>query len=112
MVIHLFAQLLNILFHLFNIFFDLCDIFLAGHDVLNGRSQIFNCLYFAFHISSSITGPCPVLMYEEVYLLEYQNLTEARGRIGPVIEEVYNEKRLHSALGYRPPAEFEQLLDS
>ena len=52
------------------------------------------------------------LKYEEVYWFEYQNLTEARGRIGQFIEEVYNEKRLHSALGYRPPAEFEQLLDS
>jgi putative transposase len=50
------------------------------------------------------------LKYEEVYLFEYQNLTDARGRIGQFIEEVYNEKRLHSALGYRPPAEFERLL--
>lgn len=50
------------------------------------------------------------LKYEEVYLCEYQNLTDARGRIGQFIEEVYNEKRLHSALGYRPPAEFERLL--
>jgi putative transposase len=50
------------------------------------------------------------LKYEEVHLCEYQNFAEARGRIGQFIEEVYNEKRLHSALGYRPPAEFEQLL--
>ena len=52
------------------------------------------------------------LKYEEVHLFEYQNFAEARGRIGQFIEEVYNEKRLHSALGYRPPAEFEQLLGS
>jgi putative transposase len=50
------------------------------------------------------------LKYEEVYLFEYQNLTDARGRIGQFIEEVDHEKRLHSALGYRPPAEFERSL--
>ena len=52
------------------------------------------------------------LTYEAVYLFEYHNLTDARGRIGQFIEEVYNEKRRHSALGYRPPAEFERLLGS
>jgi putative transposase len=52
------------------------------------------------------------LKYEEVHLFEYQNFAEARERIGQFIEEVYNEKRLHSALGYRPPAEFERLLGS
>jgi putative transposase len=52
------------------------------------------------------------LKYEEVHLFEYQNFAEAHGRISQFIEEVYNEKRLHSALGYRPPAEFERLLGS
>jgi transposase InsO family protein len=47
--------------------------------------------------------------YEEVYLADYQTLTEARASIKHFIEEVYNRKRLHSALGYRPPVEFEQL---
>ncbi len=47
--------------------------------------------------------------YEEVYLADYQTLTEARASINHFIEEVYNRKRLHSALGYRPPVEFEQL---
>jgi putative transposase len=50
------------------------------------------------------------LKYEEVYPFEYRNLAEARGRIGHFIEEVYHEKRLHSALGYRPPAEFERFV--
>jgi transposase InsO family protein len=48
------------------------------------------------------------LKYEEVYLSDYQTLTEARASIRHFIEEVYNRKRLHSALGYLPPVEFEQ----
>lgn len=58
------------------------------------------------HAESFIT----TLKYEAVYLFEYHNLADARGRVGHFIEEVYNETRLHSALGYRPPAEFERLL--
>lgn len=48
------------------------------------------------------------LKYEEVYRTEYRDLKDARRRIGQFIESVYNRKRLHSALGYLPPAEFEQ----
>jgi transposase InsO family protein len=50
------------------------------------------------------------LKYEEVYRQEYRDLVEARSSIGRFIEKVYNQRRLHSALGYRPPAEFEQML--
>jgi putative transposase len=48
------------------------------------------------------------LKYEEVYLFEYETVAEARARINHFLEDVYNQKRLHSALGYLPPAEFEQ----
>jgi putative transposase len=47
------------------------------------------------------------LKYEEVHRNEYRDLTEARSEIREFLEKVYNEKRLHSALGYLPPAEFE-----
>ena len=50
------------------------------------------------------------LKYEEVYRTEYLDFADARRRIGKFIESIYNEKRLHSALGYLPPAEFEQQL--
>lgn len=47
------------------------------------------------------------LKYEEVYLSEYSNLSDARSRIGHFLEQVYNRERLHSRLGYVPPEEFE-----
>lgn len=50
------------------------------------------------------------LKYEEVYRSEYRGIFDAQASIGRFLEEVYNQKRLHSALGYRPPAEFEQAL--
>jgi putative transposase len=50
------------------------------------------------------------LKYEEVHRNEYRDLAEARSEIGKFLEKVYNQKRLHSALGYLPPAEFEDQL--
>ncbi len=47
------------------------------------------------------------LKYEEVYRNEYRDFEEARASLKEFLERVYNQKRLHSALGYLPPAEFE-----
>ena len=47
------------------------------------------------------------LKYEEVHRNEYRDLAEARASIAEFLDKIYNQKRLHSALGYLPPAEFE-----
>jgi len=50
------------------------------------------------------------LKHEEVNLTEYRNFEEVAASIPVFIEQVYNRERLHSALGYLPPAEFEEQL--
>ncbi len=49
------------------------------------------------------------LKCEQVYVSEYDSLADAKAQIGHFLEAVYNQKRLHSSLGYLPPAEYEQL---
>jgi putative transposase len=48
------------------------------------------------------------LKREEIYANQYNNLEHLRGNIEEFIERYYNRQRLHSALGYRSPEEFEQ----
>lgn len=50
------------------------------------------------------------LKNEEVYLWEYETFNDVVERIPYFIEDVYNKKRLHSGIGYLPPAEFEDLI--
>jgi transposase InsO family protein len=50
------------------------------------------------------------LKHEEVNLCEYETYHDVVARLPYFLEEVYNQKRLHSALGYRPPNEFEEVL--
>jgi putative transposase len=69
------------------------------------------------HISiSSVSNPydnakaesvCKTLKQEEVYLKEYESFADAEANLAVFIEMVYHTKRLHSSLGYLPPAEFE-----
>lgn len=47
------------------------------------------------------------LKHEEVYLNQYDSFADADANIGHFIDDVYNIKRLHSSLGYQPPAEVE-----
>ena len=50
------------------------------------------------------------LKYEEVYLSDYGTFDEAFDNLENFIESIYNEKRLHSKIGYLPPIEFEEAL--
>ena len=52
------------------------------------------------------------LKYEEVHLANYETYDDVVQRIPHFIEEVYNCKRLHSALGYLPPKEYEMAIQS
>jgi len=51
------------------------------------------------------------LKREEIYANEYQDLADLRTNIEAFIDQYYNRQRLHSALGYRPPEEFEQAIE-
>ena len=48
------------------------------------------------------------LKREEIYANQYRDLDHLRANIAEFIDRYYNRVRLHSALGYKPPEEFEQ----
>jgi transposase InsO family protein len=59
-------------------------------------------VHVRFWESAGLRCPAPL-----DYRNEYRDFHDARASIGEFLERVYNQKRLHSALGYVPPAEFE-----
>ena len=48
------------------------------------------------------------LKQEEVYLTNYQTYIDMMKNLPRFIEQVYNENRIHSGIGYLTPSEFEQ----
>ena len=83
---------------------DYIDV-LKNHEITISMSRKGNPYENAFAESFMKT-----LKTEEVYLWEYRTLDDVQRRIPYFIEDVYNRKRLHSSLGYRPPCEFEEML--
>jgi len=75
---------------------------LRRHNILISRSRKGNPYDNAFAESFIKT-----LKVEEVYLNEYETFEDALKNIWHFIEKVYNKKRLHSALDYRSPDQFE-----
>ena len=58
--------------------------------------------------SASCESFMTTLKREEIYANDYRDLNHLRTNIEAFIEQYYNSQRLHSALGYRPPEEFER----
>ena len=78
---------------------------LRAHDIQPSMSRVGNP-----YDNAKAESFMKTLKQEEVDGSAYRQAADARAKIGSFIEEVYNRQRLHSALDYKPPVEYEELL--
>jgi putative transposase len=78
---------------------------LRAHDIQPSMSRVGNP-----YDNAKAESFMKTLKQEEVNGSGYRDAADARERIGTFIEQVYNRQRLHSALDYRPPVEYEATL--
>jgi putative transposase len=78
---------------------------LAAHGIAPSMSRIGNP-----YDNAKAESFMKTLKHEELQACSYRDIKHARRAIGDFIEDVYNRNRLHSALAYRPPVEFEASL--
>jgi transposase InsO family protein len=76
---------------------------LRRHDMVSSMSRPANP-----YDNASCESFIKTLKREEIYANEYNDLDHLRDHVEEFIERYYNRKRLHSALDYCPPEEFEQ----
>jgi transposase InsO family protein len=80
---------------------------LEAHDIQASMSRIGNP-----YDNAKAESFMKTLKSEQLDGRPYRDVDQARHAIGSFIEDIYNCQRLHSALGYRPPVEFEANLPS
>ena len=80
-----------------------------GHQYEQKRQSVRYEVMASWTYNAKAESFMKTLKCEQVYLSEYDNLADANAQIGHFLDAVYNQKRLHSSLGYLPPAEYEQL---